>query len=836
MELMTRIRFALPCCAVALAVCLSGLNVIAAETLQLLPGDINLHGPQATQRLLPLWHDGSKFITTILTKPVWTSSNPEVVTVTNGRLTPIGNGSADVTVSTRDGKHSATTRVTVTAMDQNVAWEFRRHVLPVLAKQGCNSGACHGALAGKGGFKLSLRGYDAFRDHFVITREARGRRIETGDPGRSLLVAKPTGAIAHKGGLRFNTDSAEYKILSEWIADGAAPPTKDDATLDRLEVLPGTITLAVGDTQPLLIRAFYSDGRTEDVTQWAKYSSTNEAVCQVSEAGEVTIVGPGEGAITAWFSSQIVICRITVPFPHAIPADVYKQAKTRNFIDKLVLSQLQRLNLKPSPAADDAAFLRRAHLDTLGVLPTVAEVRTFLEDKSPDKRDKLIEALLARPEFVDYWTYKWADVLLLNGTKLRPEALKAYNTWIRGHVEKNTPWDVFVREIVTSQGSSFKNGATNFYALHQTPEDMTENVSQAFLGLSIGCAKCHNHPLEKWTNDQYYGMANMFARVRTKGWGGDSRNGDGLRTLYVAPTGDLIQPLTGKPQPPTPLDGEPLDFDDANDRRIPLANWLTSPENPYFARAVANRVWANFLGVGLVEQVDDLRVSNPASNEELLSALAAHVVEHDFDLKSLMRTILQSETYQRSSQPLPENAAEQRFYSRYYPKRLMAEVLLDAITKVTAVPSVFNEIEFPGADRKKTDEYPKGTRALELHDSAVRSYFLQTFGRNPRDITCECERSNVPSMVQVLHLSNGETINKKLQAEDSRVAALMKDADKPAAIIEEIYLAGLSRYPTKRETARLLKLVKDAPEAQRRAVIEDLFWAVLTSKEFLFNH
>jgi hypothetical protein len=365
---------------------------------------------------------------------------------------------------------------------------------------------------------------------------------------------------------------------------------------------------------------------------------------------------------------------------------------------------------------------------------------------------------------------------------------------------------------------------------------MAENVSQAFLGLSIGCAKCHNHPLEKWTNDQYYAMANLFARVRAKGWGGDTRNGDGLRTLYVVPAGDLIQPLTGKPQPPTPLDGQPLAFDDPRDRREHLADWLVSPENPYFSRSITNRVWANFYGVGLVEQVDDMRTSNPASNEALLSAAAQYLEDEHFNLKALMREILRSATYQRSSVALPENKDEQRFYSRYYPKRLMAEVLLDAISQVTAVPTEFTQIGFPGGDAQKTEAYPKGTKALQLADSAVVSYFLKTFGRNDRLITCECERTEEPSIVQVLHIANGTTINEKLSAEGSCVKTALAGKETAEQTIDRAYLSALCRLPMEGEKAALLKVMQDSGEGDRALLIEDLYWSILSSKEFLFNH
>lgn len=722
------------------------------------------------------------------------------------------------------------------------SWSFRQHVQPIFAKLGCNSGACHGALAGKGGFRLSLRGYDSQTDYFNLVKQDRGRRVDLADPGRSLILAKPSGALPHKGGLRFETDSIEYRILSEWIAAGAAGPTDDDPIVDSIAITPSQETYALGDSRPMVVMAHYSDGRTANVTRWVKWSSANEAVAAVDDDGLVSVMGPGEGAIVAWYASQLAIARVTVPFGTAdtpAAADSVDSRPPRNFIDNLVQAQLERLHLPASPGCTDAEFVRRAYVDTLGLLPTIDEVRSFLTDSGEDKRDRLIESLLERPEFADYWSYQWSDVLMLNGNLLRPQAIKAYYEWIHTRVARNQPWDEFVREILTATGSSYENGATNFYALHQDPENMTENAAQAFLGLSIGCAKCHNHPLEKWTNDQYYAMASLFSRVKAKGWGGETRNGDGLRTLYVAESGELVQPRTGRPQPPTPLDGEPIPFDAPEDRRLVLADWLTSPENPYFARSITNRVWANFFGVGLIEPVDDMRVSNPAANEELLSAAAAHLVEQKFDLKALMRAILQSNTYQRSSAPLPGNAAETRFYSRYYPRRMMAEVLHDAIVQVSGVPTPFTRVSFEGSDFQDTDFYPLGTRAIELYDSAIDNYFLQSFGRNQRRITCECERSDEPSMVQVLHLSNGTTINGKLGAETGSVARLVKlraAGLSDAAVLDEVYLTSLARFPTAAERSELLPLLPPAGTGDEREVLEDLFWAILSSREFLFNH
>ena len=712
---------------------------------------------------------------------------------------------------------------------------FRHDVLPVLSKAGCNSGGCHGALAGKGGFRLSLNAYDPATDHYNITRENRGRRIEFADPARSLFVIKPTAAVRHKGGKFLHEDSDDYKLLIEWIQQGAPGPSTDDTELNRIELTPALSQLNKGDTQPLTVHAFFSDGTKRDVTRWARFTSTDATVAEVDEAtGLAKVIGYGEGAISVWYSGQIALARITSPWPSVIPDEVFARTPKRNVIDKRVIEQLRRLNLKPSKPSSDSEFIRRVYLDVVGMLPTPQETKAFLADTSETKRDDLIEKLLAQPEFVDYWAYRLSDLFLISSKKLRPQALKAYYDWLRGEIEKNTPWDQLVRQVVAAKGDTLKNGAANFYSIHQDPETMAENVSQAFMSLSINCAKCHNHPLEKWTNDQYYSFANLFARVRAKGWGGDTRSGDGARTLFIADRGDLIQPRTGKPQPPAPLDGQAIASDSTEDRREALADWLTSPENPYFTRSIANRVWANFFGRGIVEPVDDLRISNPASNEPLLQAISEYLAKNDYDLKSLMRLILRSETYRRSSTPLPENEGDQKYYSRYYPRRLMAEVLQDAITSVTRVSPKYNRITLSDGSTEGTSLYREGTRALQLSDSAVTSHFLKTFGRNEREIICECERSNKPSMVQVLHLSNGDTLNNNLRSKQSCVNTMITQGNDD--IIDEAYLLCLSRRPSDSERKRLLNIFEVAPETERRGVVEDLFWALMTSREFLFQH
>ena len=710
---------------------------------------------------------------------------------------------------------------------------FRNHVQSVLTKSGCNMGACHGAGAGKNGFYLSLRGYNDEADWVAITRAAGGRRITPADPGRSLMLLKATGTVPHKGGKRFEVGSPEYALLAGWIAAGAPGPRVEDPRLLGLEVLPARARLQPGATNALRVHARFSDGRIEDVTRWAKYSSANELVANVGDAGDVRVVGYGEAGVTAWYLSQIAVAFVTSPYTNALPDGFFAALPRRNFIDEQVNAKLRELNLPPSSPASDAQFLRRAHLDTLGVLPTAAEVRAFLSGTTPEnsraRRDEVIERLLGRPEFVDYWSYRWSDLLLVNSGKLRPPAARAYAAWIRRQVEVNRPWDAMVRDLVTARGSTFENGAGNFFLLHDDPRTVAETTTQAFMGMSVGCAKCHNHPSEKWTNDDYFALASLFARVGSK-----NAAGDGERVLVAATAGELVQPRTGRPQKPRPLTGTAMELDAPGDRREHLAGWLVSPDNPYFAKSIVNRVWANFFGTGLVDRVDDLRVSNPASNEALLSEAARFLVSQRHDLKALMREILRSETYQRSSEPLPGNAADTRFYARYYPRRLMAEVILDAYSQVTGVPTEFRRATGNGDTFQLT--YPAGTRALELPDSQVASYFLKSFGKPDRLQTCECERSAEPSVAQVLHIANGDTLNAKLSSKDCRPARLLEKAVSPEDVIEEAYLAAFARSPTAGERTRLARLLADAPAADKRAVLEDIYWAMLSSKEFLFNH
>ncbi len=707
---------------------------------------------------------------------------------------------------------------------------FRNQVQPMLARFGCSTGACHGAAAGQGGFKLSLLGYDNYGDHLTITHGANGRRVVFEDPARSLLLMKATKTVPHKGGEKIKTGSPEYNLLADWIAAGAPGPQESDARIQRIEITPGHVTLKPGAKQPLKVTAFFNDGRTQDVTPWCKYTAGNTSVATIDENGLVKVSGEGEGTITAWFLSRLSVATITVPFEHPVVAGAFTAFQPHNFIDQRVIEKLRELNVPPSPRCSDDEFIRRAFIDTIGVLPTADETRAFLTNGSSTKRDALIEALLKRPEFIDYWSYKWSDLLLVNSNKLPVTQMWSYYQWIRRNVEQNTPWDAFVRDLVTATGSTLENGAGNFFILHEEPTKIAETVSVAFLGMSIACAKCHNHPMEKWTNDQYFAFANLFARVRSKNGGAKEE-----QVIFSATDGDIVQPLTGKPQPPTPLDGQPGSMTSTQDRRIAMAKWLTAPENPYFARSITNRVWANFFSVGLVEAVDDLRMTNPASNEKLLSEAAAFLAKNHFDLKSLMRQILQSETYQRSSVALPGNEADKRFYSRYYPRRMMAEVMLDAVSQVTAAPTAF-ETNRRNANKKKGEDYPMGYRAVQLPDTNTTSYFLNTFGRPDRERTCECERTNEPSMAQALHIANGDTLNKKLSQQGNRLDQLLASGKPDDKIVEEAYLLAVSRFPTPPEKTAMTKMLAGAKPDDKRQALEDMFWSLMSARDFVFNH
>ncbi|HET6575677.1 MAG TPA: DUF1553 domain-containing protein [Fimbriiglobus sp.] len=814
-----------------LLVLLTAFSASAAD-LRVYPANVPLTGPRATQQLLVVSEANGRAVTDRTTAAKFRSSNPAVASVDEaGVVRPVGDGEATIT-ATADG-HTATAKVRVTGAGKSSPPSFRHNVEPILTRAGCNSGACHGALAGKGGFRLSLRGYNPDADHFVLTRQAQARRVDCQRPAESLFLLKPTRTLPHGGGTRFDTESDQYRLLRAWIAAGAPGPSAADPTLDRIEVYPKAALLKPKDTLRVVVRAAYSDGTVADVTRLSKFLSSEETVATVDEDGKVTVMGSGEAGVAVLFGTRVATLTVTSPYPNAVADAAFTGARSANFIDELVLKKLRLLRLEPSLDCTDREFVRRVYLDTCGILPRPDEVAAFLADTSPGKRATLIDKLLERPEYVDYWAHKWSDLLLVSSRKLPAPAMWAYYRTVRRAVADNRPWDQFARDILTATGGTLTHGGGNYFVLHKDVTNLVESTALTFLGTSITCARCHNHPLEKWTQDQYWAQANLFSRVGLK---------DGPRGEVVVsplPAGEVLHPRTGVPMPPTPLDGKSLPLNSPIDRREYFADWLTAPDNPYFARALANRVWKNFLGRGLVEAEDDLRETNPPTNPELLDALAKDFIEHKYDVKHLTRTILNSVTYQRSSRPMESNAADDRFYSRYLVRRLPAEVILDAYSDVTGVPTVFNQVNLGPTGGVASANYPAGTRAMQLPDSLLVSPFLDAFGRAEREQTCSCERSVDASVRQALHLNNGKTLNDKLRDPKSRLSKWLAGKTTDAEVVDRVFRLGLSRPPTDEEKERFLAVLAEAGRegAQaRRETLEDVFWAVLTGKEFLFNH
>ena len=811
------------------------LSSLATLTkIAILPSSISITGPHHSQRIVVegTFLDGHQ--EDLTERATLSVSNTDVAGLRAGSvLEPVAGGQSKITASLRG--HQATAQLTVSDYTTATTWSFRNDVLPVMTKVGCNSGPCHGAAAGKNGFKLSLRGYDPVTDYYTLTHQALGRRTDRVQPARSLILLKPTATIPHGGGRRFGVDSAEFRVMSGWIAQGMPAPSESDAMLKEIQVLPHEASLTPGAQQQLIVMGVYSDGHSADVTHWAKFDSGDEGVATVDNDGHVTMHGSGEAPVTVWYQSHVAFSRLRIPFPYKLEDVVFRNAPRHNYIDDLVLNHLRVLHIPPSPQAGDSEFVRRAYLDAAGILPSPSEVEKFLHDPSSDKRIHLIDELVKRPEFVDYWAYKWSDLLLVSSNHLSNEEMWSYYRWIHASVAEDKPWNQLATEIITANGNTLKNGAGNYWVIHRDPLDISENMAQAFMGINISCAHCHNHPLAKWTQKDYYGMANLFARVRLKTFS-DSGSRPGVGpifnnvTVYSAPTGEFMDSRLMIPLPPKPLDAAALSTDVPGDTRLYFAKWLTSEDNPFFARNIVNRVWRNFMGRGLIEPVDDLRDTNPATNEELLNALVKDFVAHHYDVDYLIRTIMQSAAYQASSKPLKENADDDKYCSHFLIRRLPAEVLLDAYSQVTQTPESF-------------EGYPSGTRGLQLPDTAVKSFFLTTFGRPERAQTRESERSSVPTITQALHIINGDTLNNKLRAPSSSVAMLMHLGFTDEQIVDYLYLASLSRHPSAAERTALLQALSSAEHEKiageddaRRTALIDMSWALLTGEEFMFDH
>lgn len=820
--------------------------------LVLLPASFTLQGPHAGQRLLVMGTraDGSQVDLTDQVKLV--SSAPKVAALEGNRVDARADGKA--TLTARLGALSATAAVTVADAARPITYSFQNDVVPVMARLGCSSGTCHGANSGKGGFKLSLRGYAPELDFLSITRQFAGRRISRENPEQSLFLRKPLLEVAHGGGRALEKGSREYYTLLGWLLQGAPGVDEKDPKLTALSVLPGDRLYRPREKQRLLIRATFSDGHTEDVTDRARFNTNDAGVAAVSTEGLVEVGTPGATAVQAKYMDQLVVARVTVPYAQKVDPAAFKDQS--HYVDAAVYAKLKELNLEPGGPCTDEEFIRRVYVDAIGTLPTAEEVRGFLAECEKEKaeanggrdvrkngststpppfqsslpvksRAALIDRVLQRPEYGSIWALRICDLSMVRKEHMNRKNTVAIHGWLTEQFQQNRGWDKIVTDLVTAKGAVDENPATLWWASRQMTRpnsrgwvrhyELTgEVVAQVFLGQRIQCSKCHNHPTERYTQDDYYRFASIFAQVN-----GDGR-ADPIPERFVATDpGEVRHPRTGVVMPAASLDRVPFQVTPGEDRREKFAQWLVGAGKDVFARNIVNRIWARLFGAGIVDPVDDLRMTNPPRNEGLMDALARDFIAHHWDMKYLIGTIMRSRTYQASSQATPKNKIDTQFFSHYPVRRLQAEEMLDAIAQVTGVPDRFAN-------------YPLGTRAIELTDTELPSLALDTFGRPVRTTPCECDRSAAPSISQALELFNGDSLQGKLKDGSGALAQLLKSGKKDPEIIEELFLRAFARRPTAAELESVQKSIAQAPS--RDEGVQDLLWALINSKEFMFNH
>jgi hypothetical protein len=740
------------------------------------------------------------------------TSNDAVAIVSQmGVVQAVGDGNCQITL--RLDNLMATVDVTVLNCKNTRPTTFERDVIPILSRFGCNGSGCHGKAEGQNGFKLSVFGFDPDADFNAITQEGRGRRIFPAAAEQSLLLQKVSGQMPHGGGVRIESERAEFDLLREWVVAGALRATPDTATVDRIEITPADRLMAFDQNQVTQVTAFYSDGLSRDVTNLVQFHSNRPAIGNVDADG-IVITGTtaGTAAVMATFMGHVDVLQITVPQPgESIDDSGFDEF---NYIDRFVNRNLKRLNIGPSNQADDATFLRRVYLDLIGTLPSAEESRQFLGKKDPKRRQQLVAELMERPEFADYWALKWADLLHVNRRALGHKNANAYYRWIHRSFAENMPLDQFAKEIVTAEGALRDVPAGNLFKVVTKPNEVASALSQVFMGVRIECAQCHHHPFDRWGQSDYYGMQAFFTQVSfKKSDRGELLLASGKQKTNHPRTGEAVFAHgLGEAMPEEEMEG---------DRRKEFASWLTSESNPWFARNMTNRVWGHFMGRGIVEPVDDLRLTNPPSNPELLEALAAQFKGNQYDLRKLILDITASAAYQRSNEVLQTNRGDQRNYSRFAFKSLPAEVLLDAVCQVTGVPEKF-------------DGVPAGSRAIQLWDSEVPHEFLRLFGRPIRVTACECERVSEPTVSQVLHAFNSPRVQSKLSRPDGTIAKLCRKGLADSELIDELYLSYFSRLPDEKEREAVLKYVKS--RSDRTKAFEDVAWSMLNSLEFLFNH
>ncbi len=743
---------------------------------------------------------------------VWTLDRDDIVTQDASRVVPRADGNAKLTATFESLTAEVPITVAQAAVDPPIS--FKRDVMPVFMKAGCNTGSCHGAARGKDSFRLSLFGFDPEGDYFRLTREQPERRIDLSIPAECLFIEKATGQVPHTGGSPTKKGDQYHQTLLRWLESGAPADSGDVPTVEAVELYPPTALLdGAGETQQLTVRAKYSDGTDRDVTSFAVFLSSNDNAAPVSREGKVTAANRGEAFIMARYEKHTV----GVPFivlPKGLEFQ-WKDTPANNYIDELVYDKLRRLRIQPSELCTDAEFIRRVSLDVCGVLPTSAETSQFVADADPTKREKLVDALLARKEFVELWVMKWSELLQIRSNiYVSYKATLLYYNWLQEQIAGNVPIDQMVKHLLGAQGGTFSNPATNYFQAEQDRLKTAENVAQVFMGMRIQCAQCHNHPFDRWTMDDYYSFAAFFAQIGRKA-GADPRE----TIVFNAVGGEVNHLVGGRAMPPKFLGGAVPDCT-GRDRREVLAEWLASAENPFFAKNLANIVWAHFFGRGIVHEVDDVRVSNPPVNAALLEALAQHFTEYKYDFKRLVRDICTSRTYQLSTKTNETNAFDDRNFSHATLRRIRAELLLDVISQTTETKDKFAGL-------------PLGARAVQIADGNTATYFLTTFGRATRETVCSCEVKMEPNLGQALHLMNGENVHAKVR-DGGVVKRLLDEGKTPPQVVSELYLRCLSRTPTDQETKAIDEQLAGA--ADPRGAVEDVFWALLNSREFIFNH
>ncbi|WP_437227964.1 DUF1549 and DUF1553 domain-containing protein [Planctomicrobium sp. SH661] len=741
----------------------------------------------------------------------------------HGLVTPRGNGTGVITARLANGL-SASLPLTVQSYESNPPVNFPNQVVPILTKYGCNGGGCHGAARGQNGFMLSLLGFEPSEDLEYLVKSSRGRRLSLTAPDQSLLLKKATGQTPHGGGARMEQDSPEYRLLRRWIAEGARAGNADAGHLTGIEVFPSDRVMSPRSEQQLLVIATYSDGTKEDVTATAVYEANVPEMATVSTRGLVTTTDePGDVGIMVRYQSNVAVFRATIPLGK--PVDTLPP--TRNFIDEVVFRKLKLLGLPPSAVCDDSTFLRRVTLDLAGRLPTENEAAAFLANQDPGKRDQLIDKLLDSTDYANYFTNKWSTLLRNQREVSRPDESKRgtylFHNWIRQTLLENRPYDQFVREILTASGEASENPPVLWYRAEKDVHSQVEDVTQLFLGQRLQCARCHHHPFERWSQADYYKLTAFFSRVGRKP--GSAPTDD--RIFHRSGAAVAAHPRTGETLVPAGLGAAPISITPEMDPRVSLVDWMTAPENPFFAKSLVNRYWKHFFGRGLVDPEDDMRATNPAVNPELLAALEQHFVDSKYDLKGLIRTICQSSTYQLSSEPNAYNEDDRQNFSRFYPRRLNAEVLLDAVDRLTGSTTRFTGM-------------PVDARAVDLPDSKFPSYFLTVFGRPQGESVCECERVVDSNLAQSLHLINSPELTGKITDGAGNALRLANARETPLPEkIRELYLIAYSREPQADEIAAITEYLKQKslPDgSENKQAYEDLVWSLMNTKEFLFNH